>query len=85
MPDTDTDVALVTGPDLVTLPCGCQIDQHTGSCWTPCAAIHGSHALARYFTSTGKRSKALARELARIQAHVAEQRVVVVGEQAVLL
>lgn len=81
---TDTDVVFVTGPDLVTLPCGCQVDHYTGSCWTPCPAIRGTYGCASYLISTGRRSELLTRCEARIQAHVAAQRVAVDAEQGAL-
>lgn len=86
MPDTDTDVTLVTGPALQVLACGCRVDPDTGSVWYPCPSIYGTYGCAAYFASTGRRSELLTRCEARIQAHVAEQRVVVVGaEQGVML
>lgn len=79
----DTEVPF-TGAPLTTWHCGCELDDH-GAVWTPCPAIRGTHAAARYLTSTGQPSALLTACLVRIQAHVAEQRVVVVGEQGGLL
>lgn len=85
MTDTDVDVTLVSGPVLQVLACGCRLDVDTGAVWFPCPSIYGTYGCAAYLTSTGRRSEMLARCEARIQAHVAEQRVVVGAEQGALL
>lgn len=74
----------VAGPAMIRLACGCATDAD-GSVWAPCPSIYGTYGCAAYLTSTGRRSDMLARCEARIQAHVAAQRVVVSAEQGGLL